>query len=97
MIGEETHLGPLPGKSVESGDDYQSGSKRYCWQTRKMSDKLQFVGAFGSRGGVQASNNLKFAGLFHYPSPLLPCLQAVSKAPALKRLPPFQVVDCIQL
>jgi len=28
MIGEETHSGPLPGKSVESGDDYQSGSKQ---------------------------------------------------------------------
>ncbi len=28
MIGEETRSGPLPGKSVESGDDYQSGSKQ---------------------------------------------------------------------
>jgi len=28
MIGEETHSGHLPGKSVESGDDYQSGSKQ---------------------------------------------------------------------
>ena len=28
MIGEETHSAPLPGKSVESGDDYQSGSKQ---------------------------------------------------------------------
>jgi len=28
MIGEETHSGLLPGRSVESGDDYQSGSKQ---------------------------------------------------------------------
>jgi len=28
MLGEETRSGPLPGKSVESGDDYQSGSKQ---------------------------------------------------------------------
>jgi hypothetical protein len=28
MIGEGAHLGPLPQKSVESGDDYQSGSKQ---------------------------------------------------------------------
>jgi len=28
MIGEETHSGLLPGKSVESGDAYQSGSKQ---------------------------------------------------------------------
>jgi hypothetical protein len=28
MIGEETHSSLLPGKSVESRDDYQSGSKQ---------------------------------------------------------------------
>jgi len=28
MIGEETHSGPLPRKSAESGDDYQSSSKQ---------------------------------------------------------------------
>ena len=28
MIGEETHSSLLPGKSVESGDAYQSGSKQ---------------------------------------------------------------------
>src|SRR5262249_55773330 len=71
--------------------DYQSGPQRYCWQTRKMSDKLQFVGAFGRRRGVGASDKLKFVGHFHYPFALLPSLPAVSRAPALQRLSPFQL------
>jgi hypothetical protein len=37
-----------------------------------MSDKFQFVGAFGGRRVVEASDKLKFVGHFHRPFDLLP-------------------------
>src|SRR5512145_1304777 len=63
----------------------------------KMSDKLQFVVAFGSGRVAETSDKLKFVGHFQRHFALLPSLPAVSPAPALHRLSPFQVVDCIQL
>src|SRR5262245_25226542 len=61
----------------------ECGRSGYCWQTRKMSDKLQFVGAFGSRRVMEASDKLKFVGHFHHPFTLLPSLPAVSLGTAL--------------
>src|SRR5262245_54126322 len=61
----------------ERAQDRKSGNQRYCWQTQKMSDKLQFVVVFGSARVMEASDKLKFVGHFHRPFALLPSLSAV--------------------
>ena len=52
MIGKVIHSGSLPGKSLESGDDYQSGSKRYCWQTPSAPERS--AGAGNDTTGLRA-------------------------------------------
>jgi hypothetical protein len=56
-----------------------------------MSDKLQFVVAFGSGRMAKTSDKLKFVGHFQRHFALLLSLPAVSQVAALHRLPPFQV------
>jgi len=53
----------------------------------KMSDKLQFVGAFGSRRVAESSDKLKFVGHFERHFALLPSLPAASLGTALVVIP----------